>query len=89
MIAFGLIYWELDRGGPCRAHAEAREELPLADFRFSQDENDDTVIEVAAGVQREARAGSAFVDYLYLSADQLQRVQPDRHHAADQPREDR
>src|SRR6476646_8332271 len=49
VIAFGLMYWELDRGGPVARSQKPREELPLADFRFTQDETQDTVIEVAAG----------------------------------------
>ncbi|MEV7417212.1 hypothetical protein [Streptomyces sp. NPDC089919] len=47
IIVFGLAYWELDRGGPVARTQQPREELPLADFRFSQDENDDAVGEVA------------------------------------------
>jgi hypothetical protein len=35
-------------GGVVRTQAE-RSELPAADFRFSQDENDDAVEEVAVG----------------------------------------
>ena len=42
-------------------------DLPQADWRFSQDENDDTVVEVSAGSS--ARSGwiPQFVDYLYVS----------------------
>lgn len=67
VIAFGLIYWELDRGGPVTRTQTAREELPLADFRFTQDETQDTVVEVAAGSSVKADWISTFVDYLYLS----------------------
>jgi hypothetical protein len=67
VIAFGLIYWELDRGGPVARTQKAREELPLADFRFTQDETQDTVVEVAAGSSVKADWISTFVDYLYLS----------------------
>ncbi|WP_199520416.1 hypothetical protein [Kitasatospora sp. MBT63] len=45
IIVFGLAYWELARGGPVRRTQAPRGELPLADFRFSQDENDDAVEE--------------------------------------------
>jgi hypothetical protein len=49
VIVFGLAYWELDRGGPVtRTHAR-RTDLPKADFRFSQDENLQTVTEVKIG----------------------------------------
>jgi len=67
VIAFGLIYWELDRGGPVVRTQKAREELPLADFRFTQDETQDTVVEVSAGSSVKADWISTFVDYLYLS----------------------
>jgi hypothetical protein len=56
VIGFGLLYWELDRGGPVRRREARRDDLPPADWRFSQDENDDAVVEVAV-----------FLDYLYLS----------------------
>jgi hypothetical protein len=49
VIAFALIFWELDRGGPVARTQADREDLPLADFRFTHDEDDDTVVEVARG----------------------------------------
>jgi hypothetical protein len=67
VIAFGLIYWNLDRGGPVARTQLKREDLPLADFRFSQDENDDNVVEVAAGSSIQADWIPSFVDYLYVS----------------------
>jgi len=67
VIACGLIYWERDRGGPVARTQKRREELPLADFRFTQDETQDTVIEVAAGSSQKADWIATFVDYLYLS----------------------
>ncbi|HEX5407815.1 MAG TPA: hypothetical protein VFX16_36580 [Pseudonocardiaceae bacterium] len=41
VTAFGLAYWELDRGGPVGRTQLPRDDLPLADFSFSQDENHD------------------------------------------------
>ena len=67
VIAFGLIFWELDRGGPVARTQLAREDLPLADFRFTHDEDDDTVVEVARGSSRTADWVPTFGDYLYLS----------------------
>lgn len=67
VIAFGLLYWELDRGGPVTRIQARRDRLPLADFRFTQDETQDTVIEVAAGSSKKADWIPTFVDYLYLS----------------------
>jgi hypothetical protein len=67
VIAFGLAYWELDRGGPVKRTQSARADLPLADFRFSQDENHDTVEEVADGSSKQADWVPTLVDYLYVS----------------------
>jgi hypothetical protein len=67
VIVFGLAYWELDRGGPVARTQTPREELPLADFRFSQDENHDTVQEVADGSSRTADWVPTLMDYLYVS----------------------
>ncbi|MEV6825264.1 hypothetical protein [Amycolatopsis sp. NPDC051102] len=67
VIAFGLAYWELDRGGPVKRTQAARSDLPLADFRFSQDENGDTVEEVAAGASVNSDWVPTLVDYLYVS----------------------
>ena len=67
VIGFGLLFWELDRGGPVARHELAREEFPAADWRFSQDENGDNVGEVARGSSEQAGWVPTFVDYLYLS----------------------
>jgi hypothetical protein len=55
IVAFGLLYWELDRGGPVR---RLRPDPPPRDFQFPQDENPGLA---APGW----RAG--LVDYVYLS----------------------
>lgn len=52
IIVFGLAFWELDRGGPVARTQTDRSALPPADFRFSQDEDHDTVGEVARGSSR-------------------------------------
>src|SRR4029078_1053109 len=67
VIAFGLIYCELDGGGAVVGTQKAREELPLADFRFTQDETQDTVVEVAAGSSAKADWIPTFVDVPYSS----------------------
>lgn len=67
VIGFGLLYWELDRGGPVARSSCPREELPLADFRFSQDENHDTVEEVRRGSGEDADWMPRLADYLYVS----------------------
>jgi len=67
IIAFGLIFWELDRGGPVARTQKSRDELPPADFRFSQDENDDAVTEVALGSSGRSDWVPSLIDYLYVS----------------------
>ncbi len=67
IIAFALAYWELDRGGAVARTQLPREQLQAADFRFSQDENDDAVVEVARGSSGKADWVPSFVDYLYVS----------------------
>jgi uncharacterized membrane protein len=67
IIVFGLAYWELDRGGPVQRAKLSRAELPAADFRFSQDEDDDAIDEVAASSSARVDWAPVFVDYLYLS----------------------
>ncbi|MFE2553435.1 hypothetical protein ACFXGI_33605 [Streptomyces sp. NPDC059355] len=67
VIAFGLAYWELDRGGPVSRTQLPRDQLPLADFRFSQDENDDAVGEVADGASGTSDWVPSLPDYLYVS----------------------
>jgi hypothetical protein len=67
IIVFGMAYWELDRGGPVKRSQLGREQLPDADFRFSQDENADAVTEVAASSSQQADWAPTLVDYLYVS----------------------
>ena len=67
VIGFGLLFWEIDRGGPVARHTLARHQLPPADWRFSQDENQDAVREVSAGSSVQSNWRPAFIDYLYVS----------------------
>jgi hypothetical protein len=67
VIAFALLFWSLDRGGPVARGTLAREDLPLADFRFTHDEDHEAVVEVAAGSSKVADWAPTFVDYLYVS----------------------
>ncbi|KQP01149.1 DUF1345 domain-containing protein [Leifsonia sp. Leaf264] len=66
-IAFALLYWELDRGGPVARALTARDQLPPADFRFPQDEDDDAVTEVATRSSKVEDWMPSFIDYLYTS----------------------
>lgn len=67
VVGFALLYWELDRGGPVARREKRRDDLPPADWRFSQDEDRDTVAEVAVGSSVRAGWVPVFVDYLYVS----------------------
>jgi hypothetical protein len=67
VVGFALLYWELDRGGPVARRRLRRDELPPADWRFSQDEVGDNVEEVRATASGESGWVPVFVDYLYLS----------------------
>jgi hypothetical protein len=67
VIVYGLAFWELDRGGPVARTRLPRYELPQADFRFPQDEDDDAVIEVKMGSSKIGDWVPAVVDYLYMS----------------------
>jgi hypothetical protein len=67
IVVFGLAFWELDRGGPVTRTQQPRDQIPDADFRFSQDENADNVAEVAAGSSKQSGWVPALHDYLYVS----------------------
>jgi hypothetical protein len=67
VIGFGLLFWELDRGGPVARRVTPHAEMSPADWRFSQDENHDAVDEVAATASRRSGWIPTFVDYLYVS----------------------
>lgn len=67
VIGFALMYWEMDRGGPVSRARRKRADLPLADWRFTQDEDEDTVLEVKRGSSPVSGWMPTFIDYLYLS----------------------
>jgi len=67
VIGFALLYWEIDRGGPVVRTLAKRSDLPRADFRFPQDEDNDTIVEVAAGSSLKADWTASFIDYFYFS----------------------
>ncbi|UAJ77789.1 hypothetical protein IT072_10740 [Leifsonia sp. ZF2019] len=67
VIAFALVFWTMDRGGPVVRVTRPRHEIPLADFRFPQDEDQDTVEEVARGSSRSLDWVPNYIDYFYSS----------------------
>jgi len=76
VIVYALLYWELDRGGPVSRTQRARKDLPLADFRFPQDEDHDAIEEVAARSSQKLNWTASFVDYLYFSASNSMAFSP-------------
>jgi hypothetical protein len=67
VIVYALAFWELDRGGPVARTRLARNDLPQADFRFPQDEDHDTVVEVNKGSSKVSGWVPTLVDYAYMS----------------------
>ena len=67
VLVFALAYWELDRGGPVSRTQIARPRLPVADFRFPQDEDHDAITEVAKRSAAKSGWAPGFIDYFYVS----------------------
>lgn len=67
VIGFGLLFWELDRGGPVARRVKTHDDMQAADWRFSQDENHDAVSEVATTASKASGWIPTFPDYLYVS----------------------
>jgi len=76
VVAYALIYWELDRGGPVARGTLERTELPPADFAFPQDAFGDAAPEVAATSSERSDWRPGFVDYLYLSTTNTMAFSP-------------
>jgi len=76
VIVYALLYWELDRGGPVIRSTVARTKLPRADFRFPQDEDADTIIEVAQGSSYASDWTPSFIDYLFFSVSNAMAFSP-------------
>lgn len=76
VIAFALVYWEMDRGGPVARRNLPRGEVELADFRFPQDEDHDAIDEVAGRSSKASDWMPGYVDYLYFSASNSMAFSP-------------
>ncbi len=76
VIAFALVYWEMDRGGPVARRLKPRGEVKLADFRFPQDEDHDAIDEVRGRSSKVADWMPGYVDYLYFSASNSMAFSP-------------
>lgn len=67
VIGFGFAVLGARPRRSRRSTEAAPQELPPANWRFSQDENDDAVVEAAAGSSKKSGWVPIFVDYLYVS----------------------
>jgi hypothetical protein len=67
VIGFALLFWEMDRGGPVARRVTPRKKMQPAEWRFSQDENQDAIDEVAVSSSDKAGWIPTFIDYLYVS----------------------
>ncbi|MBF4462107.1 MULTISPECIES: hypothetical protein [unclassified Rathayibacter] len=76
VVAYALLFWELDRGGPVARGTLERAELPPADFAFPQDTYGDTAAEVAATSSERADWRPGFVDYLAVSTTNTMAFSP-------------
>lgn len=76
VIAFALVYWEMDRGGPIARRNLPRAQVELADFRFPQDEDHDASEEVAGRSSKTSDWMPGYVDYLYFSASDSMAFSP-------------
>lgn len=76
VVTFALIYWELDRGGPVARGTLTRSKLPLADFKFPQDEDGSSVSEVNRQSSQVSDWRPGFIDYLYMSATNMMAFSP-------------
>jgi hypothetical protein len=66
VIAFSLVYWELDRGGPVARRIEGYKDDARQDFRFPQQDN-------PRGVEG---WNAAYPDYAYLSLTNMMAFSP-------------
>lgn len=77
VIAFSIVYWEMDRGGPVARATLARNQLPQADFKFPQDDEQAAATEV----KRESSTSRAnwrpgYIDFLYLALTNMMAFTP-------------
>lgn len=68
VIAFGLVFWELDRGGPVARRVEGLREAARQDFRFPQEEG-------PASAPAD-RWQPGFIDYAYFSLSNMMAFSP-------------
>lgn len=76
IVAFAIVYWEMDRGGPVSRGTQPRDKLGRPDFKFVQDDDADSVTEVRNQSSELADWRPGFIDYLYLSLTNMTAFSP-------------
>ncbi|MBC7723988.1 MAG: hypothetical protein H7146_04450 [Burkholderiaceae bacterium] len=78
VIAFGLVYWELDRGGPVARRVEGLRDDATQDFRFPQQEDPQQDSPSPSGEADAATSAwePGFVDYAYFSLSNMMAFSP-------------
>ncbi len=76
IVAFAIVYWEMDRGGPVSRGRQTRDKLGRPDFKFVQDDDADSVTEVRDQSSELSDWRPGFIDYLYLSLTNMTAFSP-------------
>ncbi len=77
VIAFSIVYWEIDRGGPIGRATLMRSQLPTADFKFPQDDERAASIEVSKDSSTSrANWRPGYIDYLYMALTNMMAFTP-------------
>lgn len=77
IIAFSIVYWELDRGGPIARATLMRSQMPAADFKFPQDDERAASIEVSKDSSTSrANWRPGYIDYLYMALTNMMAFTP-------------
>ncbi|NQX27776.1 hypothetical protein HQQ81_10535 [Microbacteriaceae bacterium VKM Ac-2854] len=76
VVAYGLLFWEMDRGGPVARGTLPRKQLQKADFAFPQDDFGDASREVAESSSQKGDWRPSYIDYLYLSMTNMMAFSP-------------
>lgn len=76
IVAFAIVYWEMDRGGPVSRGTLPRSQMRRPDFKFVQDDDGDSVLEVKQQSSEYADWRPAFIDYLYMSLTNMTAFSP-------------
>lgn len=76
IVAFAIVYWEMDRGGPVARGTLPRKQMKRPDFKFVQDDDGNSVREVREQSSEYADWRPSFVDYLYTSLTNMTAFSP-------------